>query len=178
MNYAIFLYNQGDRQGAAEKLINFRKNFDSIVQGGKRREIDSEVINNKTLNFNSRTIYNIFLIYQIKKKLAEVSSKLGPILNITNNSEVKSNLPTTSSSSSDQSLSAQKYTSISDSATTNTNNYKRESTVASASNVGVDGTTSRINSAASNYDSASSSSSRPGTSTNYSEMMRKNFENF
>jgi hypothetical protein len=54
LNYAIFLYNQGDRQGAAEKLINFRKNFDSIAQGGKRRDIDSEV-NNKMLNFNNQT---------------------------------------------------------------------------------------------------------------------------
>jgi hypothetical protein len=42
LNYAIFLYNQGDRQNATNKLINFRKNFDSILQG-KRREIDPEV---------------------------------------------------------------------------------------------------------------------------------------
>lgn len=38
----MFLYNQGDRQGAATRLITFRKNFDSIVQGN-RREVDPEV---------------------------------------------------------------------------------------------------------------------------------------
>jgi Tfp pilus assembly protein PilF len=42
LNYAVFLYNQGDRQAAASRLINFRKNFDSIIQG-KRADIDPEV---------------------------------------------------------------------------------------------------------------------------------------
>ena len=43
LNYAIFLYNQGDRLGSSNKLVSFRKNFDSIVQG-KKRDIDPEVM--------------------------------------------------------------------------------------------------------------------------------------
>ena len=43
LNYAVFLYNQGDKQGAAAKLLNFRKYFDNIIQG-KRRDIDPEVV--------------------------------------------------------------------------------------------------------------------------------------
>ena len=57
LNYAVFLFNQGDRVGASTKLTQFRKYFDQIVQGGKRaRDIDPE--------------------------LQEISSKLGPILNL------------------------------------------------------------------------------------------------
>ena len=43
MNFAVFLYNQGDRQGAATRLIEFRKNFEAIIQG-KRKDIDPEVL--------------------------------------------------------------------------------------------------------------------------------------
>ena len=42
LNYAVFLYNQGDRQAASNRLVEFRKNFDAILQG-KRRDIDPEV---------------------------------------------------------------------------------------------------------------------------------------
>ena len=42
LNYAVFLYNQGDRQGSANRLTNFRKYFESIVQG-KSKDIDPEV---------------------------------------------------------------------------------------------------------------------------------------
>jgi hypothetical protein len=48
LNYSIFLYTQGDRLNSTNKLIHFRKNFDSILQG-KRRDIDPEV---KYKNFN------------------------------------------------------------------------------------------------------------------------------
>lgn len=49
LNYAVFLYNQGDRQGAASRLLIFRKNFDSIIQG-KRADIDPEVFLSLLLN--------------------------------------------------------------------------------------------------------------------------------
>jgi hypothetical protein len=37
----VFLYNQGDKQGAAAKLLNFRKHFEIVL--GKRRDVDPEV---------------------------------------------------------------------------------------------------------------------------------------
>ncbi len=43
----MFLYNQGDKQGAAAKLLNFRKNFEIVL--GKRRDVDPEVSEKKTL---------------------------------------------------------------------------------------------------------------------------------
>ena len=42
LNYSVFLYNQGDRQGSASKLTNFRRHFESIIQG-KSKDIDPEV---------------------------------------------------------------------------------------------------------------------------------------
>ena len=42
LNYAVFLYNQGDKQGSASRLINFRKHFDNLQQG-KGKDIDPEV---------------------------------------------------------------------------------------------------------------------------------------
>jgi hypothetical protein len=50
LNYAVFLYNQGDRQGSANRLIAFRKNFDNILQG-KGKDIDPEVIARKKCIF-------------------------------------------------------------------------------------------------------------------------------
>ena len=38
----MFLYNQGDKQGSASRLINFRKHFDNLQQG-KGKDIDPEV---------------------------------------------------------------------------------------------------------------------------------------
>ncbi|CAF0853209.1 unnamed protein product [Brachionus calyciflorus] len=130
LNYAVFLYNQGDRQGAASKLIEFRKNFDSILQG-KRRDIDPE--------------------------LQEISSKLGPILNIgeisrPKNKEVESNFQSNADV-------AQKYSNVSKPVDDSGENYRRESTVASVSNVGFNG--------------PSRSESRASTAN----LMRRDFEN-
>ena len=104
--------------------------------------------------------------------MAEVSSKLGPILNI---GEI-SKQPTDESAKASSIDPAQKYTNISE----GSDIYKREWSVASASNVGVNNEGSRASSAASNY---SNDGSRPGTSIanktgSTTEMMRKNFENF
>jgi Tfp pilus assembly protein PilF len=43
LNYAVFLYNQGDRQAAASRLMIFRKIYETIVQG-KKKDIDPEVV--------------------------------------------------------------------------------------------------------------------------------------
>ena len=122
LNYAVFLYNQGDRMGASAKLMGFRKNFETIAQGGKRiRDIDPE--------------------------LQEISSKLGPMLNV---GEIPAKTPATPSKhavkpeppvSSEQPAndSAQKYVNEDSSSLSA---YRRESTVASVSNVGFNGSSS------------------------------------
>ncbi len=42
MNYAVFSYNQGDRHKSSSCLMNFRKHFDTILQG-RGKDIDPEV---------------------------------------------------------------------------------------------------------------------------------------
>ncbi len=63
LNYAVFLYNQGDKQGAATRLITFRKIFDTIIQG-KRKEIDPEVsyLSSKVVQSNEFVILNFYLV--------------------------------------------------------------------------------------------------------------------
>lgn len=61
MNYAVFLYNQGDRQGSSSRLMNFRKHFDAIVQG-KGKDIDPEV----HAYFNSLFYLEILNIFMFK----------------------------------------------------------------------------------------------------------------
>ncbi len=110
------------------------------------------------------------IIFLNDNQLAEVSSKLGPILNI---GEINKQQTKTDESTKTSSIDpAQKYTNISE----GSDIYKREWSVASASKVGVNNETSRINSAASNYSNDGSSNANKTAST--TEMMRKNFENF
>ncbi len=45
----MFLFNQGDKQGAAAKLLNFRKYFEVVL--GKRRDVDPEVNEEKHILF-------------------------------------------------------------------------------------------------------------------------------
>jgi hypothetical protein len=144
LNYAVFLYNQGDRQGAATRLINFRKIFDSIIQG-KRKEIDPEV------GFYHADKYKVnifdFKLFFFLFKLQEISSKLGPILNVGDLVKPPSSSPkeqpaaiTNAPSSSE--TSAQKYTSITKPTEESGDAYKREFTMASVSRVGFHGESS------------------------------------
>ena len=123
------MYNQGDRMGASARLVSFRKNFEAIVQGGKRiRDVDPE--------------------------LQEISSKLGPMLNVgelpakdqasSSSKAVKPSAPAPDQKPANDS--SQKYVNENSSLSL----YRRESTVASVSNVGFNGASSanvRTNSA-------------------------------
>lgn len=176
LNYAVFLYNQGDRQGAASRLITFRKNFDSIVQG-KRRDIDPEVKINKYMTAEF-IVFNIYKKVNLNffSKLQEISAKLGPILNVgeTSNTKPKPIEPPQSPTPYNPGESAQKYTNISkdgNDPVTDNQFYTREPTLASVSNVdfGGDGSSSRPVSTL--------GSSRPSTSTSSTADLKKKFGN-
>ncbi len=136
LNYAVFLYNRGDRQGASQRLISFRKHFENIVHG-QAKDIDPE--------------------------LQEVSSKLGPILNLGDLAGKTKSSYSTETDSASASKSSQKYTNISNNTDLTGDAYNRESTVASVSNIGMNRENTRTNSATFNL--------------NESLAMRKNFEN-
>lgn len=134
LNYAVFLYNQGDRQGSANRLTNFRKYFESIVQG-KSKDIDPE--------------------------LQEISAKLGPILSLGELARPKASLDTEA-----ESKSSQKYATISNATDETGDSYKREASVASVSNVGMNKENQRA-----------FTPHMAGPNKDYEASMRKNFEN-
>ena len=152
LNYAVFLYNQGDRQAAATRLVTFRKIFDAIIQG-KRREIDPE--------------------------LQEISSKLGPVLNVgelvkpPQAANPHETTPTSAKKKQQQQLavvdqfaSAAKYANISQAVNETGDAYRRESTMASVSRIGIHG-----DSAANLRSESAAAATRPTTS----ELVRKSF---
>jgi len=161
----VFLFNQGDKQGAAAKLLNFRKYFEIVL--GKRRDIDPEVFIRIFFSFFDLKLK----LFSLNEKLQEISSKLGPILNLGEMKPTPTPSPaktTTDPSSnetknSDPQASAQKYLNISKPTDETGEAYNRESTVASVSGMHLD----RANSTA----SALGSYSRQQT-----EIMKNSFE--
>lgn len=138
LNYAVFLYNRGDRRGASTRLLTFRKNYDNLVQNQKR-DIDQEVRKLECLSLL------LFQFIFLKFKMQAIAAKLGPILHLGESIVNKPAAPapaSTAATASDpvQSESSKKYQDL----TANTNDYYREASMASVSNIAMAGATSRL----------------------------------
>ena len=125
----MFLYSQDDKAGASSRLISFRKNYDAIQAGKSAKDIDPEL---QDISTKLSSLLNIGKIASEPTPASSITSASSTIKSI-ENSPAKLAIEGSKRDKAEYS-SAQKYVNQ-----ITTEAIKRESTVASVSNIGFNG---------------------------------------